>query len=126
MGFDFYIKLRLSLCETTGKPCFYEYIDGTFKINYDIGSITVPEEYRRFLTMRGHHMRLYTEDVNISQDYYDADISELLEVFPSWDEVEESTLVKRYDWTKQDHDAFYAALEWFNKQSYTFYASWSY
>ena len=126
MGFDFYIKLRLSLCETTGKPCFYDYTDGTFKINYDVSSITVPEEYRRFLTMRGHYMQLYTQDVDISNDCFDADISQLLEVFPEWKDIESSELSKRYEWTEKDHNAFHEALKWFNKQKCAFYVSWSY
>lgn len=126
MGFDFYIKLRLNLCEQTGKPCYHEYKDGKYITHYDINSITVPEQYRRFLTLCGHVFHLYVMDLENGDDHFTADISEILEVFPSWEDIESSSLSKKYELTEEDHNAFHEALKWFDEQKCGFYATWSY
>lgn len=68
---------------------------------------------------------LYTQDVS-NNDWCIADISELVEVFPSWEEIEDSGFTQEYDWTETDHNQFREALEWFANQDGIFYASWSY
>ena len=122
MGFDFYIKLRLSLCDKTGKPFMWDY--PTMGKNYDLSTITVPEKYRRFITMRGHIFHLYTTDV-ISDDACEAEISELLDDFPTWEDIQEEQYNDGW-WTEKDHNLFHEALVWFNTQPHLFYAEWSY
>lgn len=125
MGFDFNIKLRLSLCETTGKPFTWDYTEKVIAKSYDVSSITVPEEYRRFTKKRGHIFHLYTTDA-LSIDTCEAEISELLENFPSWEDIQGERDIDDEWWTEKDHTLFHEALVWFNKQTYSFYATWSY
>jgi hypothetical protein len=125
MGFDFNIKLRLSLCETTGKPFIWDYTQEVITKNYDLSTITVPEEYRGFTTMRGHIFHLYTTDV-LSIDTCEAEIDSLLENFPSWEDIQAEQDNDDEWWTEKDHTLFHDALIWFNMQRYSFYATWSY
>lgn len=125
MGFDFTIKVRLSLCEKTGKPFTCDYSQKILEKNYDLSTILVPETYRRFTTMRGHIFHLYTTDA-ISTDTSEADIAELLEYFPSWEDIQAERDNDDDWWTEKDHTLFHEALIWFNMQTYSFYATWSY
>lgn len=125
MGFDFYIKARLNICKETGKFYTWSYTaPSNFQTIYDI-NIVVPEEHRRFVDLHGHFLHSYTISCE-GDDKYEADVSELLESFPSWDDVSDSDSIKRYDWTEDDHNAFKKALEWFKSQRISFYATWSY
>lgn len=126
MGFDFVIQLCFSLCSKTGKPFIYK-LD-TLEKDYKLPEIVIPEEYRRFLQMRGHFLHIYTDELN-EDDMFSTDIQDLLEYFPSWKEITEnpeySEDLDDY-WTEKDHDEFRVALEWFADQPYHFRASWSY
>jgi hypothetical protein len=122
MGFDFYIKLRLSLCEKTGKPFMWDY--PTMGKNYDLSTIIVPEKYRGFITMRGHIFHLYTTDIGL--DACEAEISDLLDDFPSWEDIQEQQCDDDEWWTEEDHNNFHEALLWFDTQAHSFYATWSY
>lgn len=127
MGFDFSIQLSLCLCPNTGKPFVYKTEGNTLVKDYTFPEIIVPEEHRRFLSLRGHHLHAYTDCFN-QDNICDIDVVTFLDAFPSWDEVDENKYYcsEDYDWHEEDHDAFQAALKWFSEQSYTFRASWCY
>jgi len=102
MGFDLYISCRINVCNETGKPFFYtdQYIK-----NYSIPTILVPEEYRRFLKQRGHHLGLYTSKVT---DEYSTSVENFLDKFPEWSEILEDADYEEYEdiWKEEDHDLF--------------------
>jgi hypothetical protein len=113
MGFDFFIHVRLHICEETGKPFYY----GTsFEKKYDVESIRVPEAHRRFVQLRGWHLKQYVESCT---NECQAEIEELVDAFPEWEDSEDN-------WSRDDHEAFLEALNWFVNQRAVFYASWSY
>jgi hypothetical protein len=125
MGFDFSIQLCLHLCPTTGKPFVY---DREFKKVYTFPTVEVPEEYRRFVQLRGSFLHVYTDFYN-EKDIYQVPVEGILDAFPSWEAVKESSWYEGcdgWDWSEEDHDTFRKALEWFAEQPYSFQASWSY
>ena len=122
MGFDFFIEGRFGICRDTGKPFYY---NKDLTKNYDLSTISVPQEYRRFMYLRGHLYYYYTQDV-VDNDSYYADVSELLEVFPSWEDITSKDDPEEYDWTETDHNTFKEAVEWLAKQNQPYYATWSY
>ena len=125
MGFDFSIELCLRFCSTTGKPYVY---DREFKKVFELPTVEVPEEHRRFVQLRGSIFHAYTEFYN-EKDIYQVPVEGILEAFPEWEDVKSSSWYEGYkeeDWSEADHNAFKKALEWFVAQPYSFQASWCY
>ncbi len=122
MGFDLYISCRINVCNETGKLFFYtdQYIK-----NYSIPAILVPEEYRRFLKQRGHHLGLYTSKVT---DEYSTSVENFLDKFPEWSEISEDADYEEYEdiWKEEDHDLFKNALDWLARQEIGFIVSWDF
>lgn len=122
MGFDLYISYRINVCNETGKPFFYtdQYIK-----NYSIPEILVPEEHRRFLKQRGHHLGLYTSKVT---DEYSTSVENFLDKFPEWSEIIEDADYEEYGdiWKEEDHDLFKNALDWLARQPIEFIVSWNF
>jgi hypothetical protein len=122
MGFDLYISCRINVCNETGKLFFYtdQYIK-----NYSIPTILVPEEYRRFLKQRGHHLGLYTSKVT---DEYSTSVENFLDKFPEWSEILEDADYEEYEdiWKEEDHDLFKNALDWLTTQEIGFIVSWDF
>jgi hypothetical protein len=122
MGFDLYISCRINVCNETGKLFFYtdQYIK-----NYSIPTILVPEEYRRFLKQRGHHLGLYTSKVT---DEYSTSVENFLDKFPEWSEILEDADYEEYEdiWKEEDHDLFKNALDWLARQQIGFIVSWDF
>lgn len=122
MGFDLYISCRINVCNETGKLFFYtdQYIK-----NYSIPEILVPEEYRRFLKQRGHHLGLYTSKVT---DEYSTSVENFLDKFPEWSEILEDADYEEYEdiWKEEDHDLFKNALDWLARQQIGFIVSWDF
>jgi hypothetical protein len=122
MGFDLYISCRINVCNETGKLFFYtdQYIK-----NYSIPEILVPEEYRRFLKQRGHHLGLYTSKVT---DEYSTSVENFLDKFPEWSEISEDADYEEYEdiWKEEDHDLFKNALDWLARQEIGFIVSWDF
>lgn len=133
MGFDFNICLHISMCKYTGKPFCW---DNAGNRVYDFSEkTTIPEEHWRFLSMGGHHLFHYTEDLLPFMDTPSGnssccqiDLTELLAKYPSWDVILMKIYREDYDWSEDDHDAFRKTLEWITKHEYgiSYYASWSY
>jgi len=122
MGFDLHIKLVLHMCPDTGKPFYYNKDD--FRKMYDISEINVPEEYRKYLVIRGHFLHVYTRVFN-EEDRFEVDTSEFLDEFPSWKITRADDKYDDY-WTEQDHRSFKALLKWTVQQPAFFVVSWSY
>jgi len=122
MGFDMSISCNLSVCQATGRPYF---IGKNGAKVFDLAQITgVPQEFRRFMQLRGSVFYEYTRSFGEHETIVDAVM--FLDGFPQWDEVEQdegdSTL-----WTSHDHNKFYAAMEWFaNTPGPNYLVSWSY
>lgn len=108
MGFYCQIYIASRISQKDGKPVTPD--------------ITVPEEYRRFLDEKGPWYRAYMRDDN----YHDS-TALVYDQFPTWkkvqDEFPEETSSK-YGWTKEDHDLFEKAIEWFSNQRIRFVVEW--
>jgi hypothetical protein len=127
MGFDFNIQVCFSLCTVTGKPYFWK--KEKLEKDYNLPTIVVPEEHRRFLQLRGRFLHIYTDILN-ENNTFSADIDTLLDNFPTWEDIENDSCYSEYanhcEWTEEDHNNFKAALEWFQSQPYYYNADWSY
>ena len=121
MGFDLWISCSLSVCQETGRHYFLRK-NGVKE--FDVTQLpVVPEEFRRFLHLRGHVLYEYTRSFPINETTVDAMM--FLERFPPWDEVEQddgdSTV-----WTSLDHTKFFSAIEWFAYSEATYLVNWTY
>jgi len=129
MGFDFYIHLCFSMCPSTGKPYVWKHTPEGVEKDYQLPTVVVPEEHRRFLQLRGRFLHIYTDEFN-ENDIFSADIDALLEKFPGWDFIKNDTRYSEYaencDWTEKDHYEFKAALEWCLSQPHWYMANWNY
>ena len=116
MGFDLYVMLNLMIDENTGFPIVYP---NGIKDTFHILEYQVPLEYRRFIQQRGHWFSnyiLHFEGNQASAEYF-------LDHYPEWEDGIEG--YEDEPWTKEDHDAFKKALEWFALKG-VFIVSWSY
>jgi len=119
MGFDITISCALSVCQESGRPYF---AGKSGEKVFDLAQIAlVPEEYRRFLQMKGSILYEYTRSFGKDQTTVDAEM--FLDGFPPWDEVEEYADRK---WDSTDHNKFYAAVQWFVNADVNYLVSWSY
>ena len=121
MGFDLWISCSLSVCQETGRPYF---LRKNGVKDFDLTHLpVVPEEYRRFIQLRGHVLYEYTRSFAKHETTVDAVM--FLDGFPQWDEVEQdegdSTV-----WTSLDHNKFFAAVEWFAYSEAAYLVNWSY
>jgi hypothetical protein len=128
MGFDLFIRCEMMLCPETGKPyCFGTDADNNLTRIYDLSFITIPKEHRRFLTLRGSFLHVYTTNLMDSSDVCDTSVNEILEKYPTWADVQEFDSDLGDYWTESDHNAFQKALEWFVNDSFIQYrVHWSY
>lgn len=122
MGFDLSIDMCLGMCTTTGKPYSY---DKDFKKCYDIPSVEIPEELRKYLEQRGPYLHIYTSHFN-EQDRYDVNVNEFLEEFPSWEDVLAHPNYDEEYWTEEEHTTFLKLLKLCAKSTVSFRVSWSY
>lgn len=122
MGFDLFIHLKLTMCENTGKPYYF---DKSLVKKYDYPEINIPEELRKYLYGRGHFFHAYVDPIEDQDIGFEVDVCEFLDSFPDWKEVTEHD---RYDdyWTEEDHNNFKALLECLESLPYPFSVSWSY
>lgn len=123
MGFDFSIQMCLHLCDKTGRPYFY---NQNFVEEFDLSKVVIPQECRRFVNMRGHHLHVYIQ--NISKKISTFPLDSFLESLPSQDEVLnyiEKNGVNTI-WTKNDDTQFREALQTLVELGPSFIVSWSY
>ena len=121
MGFDMWIACALSVCQETGRH--YLLRKNGVK-EFDLTRIpVVPEEFRRFIQLRGHVLYEYTRSFAKHETTVDAVM--FLERFPPWDEVEQDE-GDPTSWTSLDHNKFFAAIEWFAYSEASYLVNWSY
>ena len=129
MGFDLFIHMTLLMDEGTGKPFYYGTNKETGKTEriFEIPSLEIPEELRKYLYGRGHYFHVYTEKFN-RKDIFEVSVGTFLERFPSWRRFEESDYFEDdpNGWTHQDHKNFKKLLKFLEDQPIGFTVSWSY
>lgn len=129
MGFDFYIHLCLGISEETGLPFLYKYDESTNtlkRIPYDPEEFRVPDQWKKFLSIRGHHMNYYIEDIETNERGYTASMDVFEHYFPKWENIEAEFKEAKYDyWTEETHNEFEAFVKWCSKKG-VFEAHWSY
>lgn len=129
MGFDLSIELHIQIDKDTGVPSVFKTGSDDFKLTPFVpANFVVPEEFRKFIRLRGHMFHAYVDVIN-SGDTFEANCYDLLECYPSWKDVAEDVWYqdKGYEdyWTEREHYDFKRALEWFNSKG-GFFLSWSY
>jgi hypothetical protein len=113
MGFYITIYQLTPLCRVTGTPFYYN----NFEVKYGTLTVTVPEEYRRFLYEKNSAYRQYMVD-----DQQCSFVDDICEQFPSWEDVL-NQLPENIDWDENDHNLFYEAVKWFSSQPEKFIAT---
>ena len=123
MGFDMWIVCALSVCQETGRTYFLRK-NGVKE--FDLTHLpVVPEEFRRFIQLRGSVLYEYTRSFPIHETTVDAVM--FLDRFPPWDEVElELEEYAGCEWSSLDHNKFFAAIEWFAYSEASYVVNWSY
>jgi hypothetical protein len=122
MVFRICIKAILELCSQNGKLFFYDKY--TNEKVYNIPSITVPQEYRKFVNMTEPNPIFEVYVSAISDENYTS-IEHFLNFLPRWCELADD-YEGPCDWHKKDHLEFMMALEWFAGQPIPFTISWSF
>jgi len=128
MGFDLFIHMTLHMCPETGKPYYYGYnYEKHSDKMYELPTVNIPEELRKYLYGRGHHFHVYTDKFN-RKDIFEVSVETFLERFPSWKRFEDSDYFEDdpEGWTREDHKNFKKLLKFLSEQSIGFTVSWSY
>jgi hypothetical protein len=121
MGFYFQIYAYVPMNETTGLPMM-----GWPPLPYNPQHYVVPQKYREFLSTRVGYISCYTKGAEIDMRNFHMKVNELLEYFPTWQEVTEMWNGVNLDiWNEEKHTLFKEALEWFASKN-CFMASWWY
>lgn len=125
MGFDWNLTIQVYLDPTTGLPWVWSPDGDLRKVPFNPEVWRLPEKFREFAIMRGHHLRHYTRAVEIEEDRFQADAATLIHYFPKWGDIKDAEVWADYDWDEIKHNLFYECLAWCAvKGSYG--ASWSY
>ena len=110
MGLSMDIVLELPIDATTGAPSAFTTI------------AVVPTRFLRFVHHKGSYLSCYLPpDVEQRR----ASPQEILNAFPTWNDVAESVSVERCAWTERDHDLFREALVWLSEHA-CYAIHWSY
>lgn len=129
MGFDLYIHMCMIMDETTGKPFYYGLNEETGKSEkiFGLPIIEIPEELRKYMYLRGHHMHVYTDKFN-RKDIYHVSSDTFLERFPSWTRYRDSDYYADDPsaWTHDDHRNLKKLLKFLELQMVDFSVSWNY
>jgi hypothetical protein len=122
MGFDWSITLSLHIDKTTGLP--YVWGPGLERLPYKPEDYCVPERFRQFLHMRGHLFHVYTQSVEFTYECFRSSPADILQEWPSWEDVKGVEGFEDYDWSEEQHTLLKEALQWFSEHQ--FEVSWSY
>ena len=111
--------LNLYMCPVKGTPYYYGKNNDRI---YDIPTVVVPEEYRRFLHDKHDIYRNYMRE----DQYFDSAV-DVLNEFPTWEHLKSEFpfLEEDFNWTEEDHDLFHEAMRWFASQSPGYTITWS-
>ena len=123
MGLTINIHACISICTDTGKPYYIgkNNVDDKYAKLYGIPDIEVPTEYRRFLNEKNN---IYLEYLDLDRSY--DDIINILDSFPTWNDIKLSypNVENDWNWSEVDHNLFKKALEWFDDQEVRFIMVW--
>jgi len=121
MGFDFDILLSLRIDKATGLPI----VGWTTPVPYSPEDHQVPENFRKFLKMRGHHLRYYTQTAELDSGGTLVDAASFKFYFPTWESINDECDWSNYDWSEELHHEFKEAVTWFAEKD-IFTVQWSY
>ena len=124
MGFDFNLTIETFIDSETGLPFVWSITD-VKKIPYNPEEWRLPERFRQFAIMRGHHLGAYTRDLPLPDLSYRADVHTVLAYFPKWVEVAEDMEWAGCDWDAEKHYLFKECLEWCTTKP-GYWCTWSY
>lgn len=129
MGFDFYVRLSLSISEETGLPFVYKHDPSTKtlkRVSYESEKFRIPDQWKKFLYIRGHHMNYYIDAIETNGYGCSVSMDVFQHYFPKWENIEVEFKEARYDyWTEETHAEFEAFVKWCSKKG-NFEAQWSY
>jgi hypothetical protein len=117
MAFTMVITINVNIETKTGLP-FVWYNNNGFidKKPYIPEEYKIPEVYRRFIQLRGHHFRVY---VYPFLNAYQIFVDDFLEYYPEWEFVksENGFTESHMYWTEEDHNTLKSALIWMCSKS---------
>lgn len=124
MGFDLFIHMSLTMDAETGKPFYF---GKDYEKIYELPTIEIPPELKKYLQGRGHHFHVYTDKFN-RKDIFEVNVTTFLERYPSWNRFMESDYYEEdpEGWTRDDHKNFKKLLKFLEDQKVNFTVSWSY
>lgn len=105
------------------KMRFYCSIHIVYGINEETGQpkrkkIIIPEEYRRFISIKGRWLEAYIR--KDKRENILRDTAKLVyEKFPDWGGIEDEFpgCIELSKWNEDDHDSFEEAMKWFSDNS---------
>jgi hypothetical protein len=128
MGFTMVITINVNINPKNGFPFIWYNNNGAIdKKPYIPEEHEIPEMYRRFIELQGHHFRAY---IYPFEKVDQVGVDDFLEYYPEWEFVKtENGLTSEFKyWTQEDHNLFRCALQWMCSNSLVsaFSISWSY
>lgn len=90
MGFHWNLTIQVYVDPATGKPWVWSHDGELKKIPFVPEDWVLPEQFREFTDMRGHHLYHYIDCVENMGYGHRADADILLHYFPIWDEIKDS------------------------------------
>ncbi len=116
--------MSLMMDEGTGKPFYF---GKDLQKIYELPSIDIPQELKKYLYGRGSHFHVYTDKFN-RKNIYHVSLETFLDKYPSWKRFKESDYYdeEHLDWTRDDHKNFKKLLQFLEEQPVQFTVSWSY
>lgn len=125
MGFDWFLTIEVYVDPATGKPWVWSKDGELKKIPFNPEDWILPERFREFAIMRGHHLHPYIKRVEEYEFNSRASADILLHYFPVWEDIKDKLDWEDYEWDEAKHKLFEECLTWCVKVGH-YGASWSY
>lgn len=125
MGFDWNLTIQVYIDPATGKPWVWSHDGELKKIPFVPEDWILPERFREFAIMRGHHLYHYIHYVEEYEFNSQTTADILLAYFPVWEDIKDNVVWTNYDWDEEKHNLFHECLRWCAKKG-QYGATWSY
>lgn len=112
MASAFMLTLRMFFDPMSGHALVYSIKDEE-RIPFKPEDWQIPEEFRRFMEMRGDYINHYVRRVDRILNLHEIDAEIFLDIyFPQWINMKDKEEWDKYDWNEETHNQFRKCLEW--------------